>query len=44
MNLTNVGWVIVPTTGAVGVVGWALITAFADTSEVHPSAFLTEKL
>lgn len=40
----KVGWVIVPTTGEVGVGGWAFMTALADTAEVHPSAFLTVKL
>jgi hypothetical protein len=33
-----------PTTGAVGVGGWALITALPDTSDVHPSVLVTAKL
>ena len=35
------GWVIVPTVGAVGVAGWALITTLADATEVHPDALVT---
>jgi hypothetical protein len=37
----HVGWVIVPTTGAVGVAGWALITTFPDEGEVQPTASVT---
>ena len=37
----QVGWVIIPTTGAVGVVGCALITTFEDDAEVHPNASVT---
>ena len=37
----HVGCVIVPTTVAVGVTGCALITTFADTTEVHPDALVT---
>ena len=33
-----VGWVIVPTVGAVGVVGWAVIVT-VDPVETHPAAF-----
>jgi hypothetical protein len=40
----KVGCVIVPTTGAVGVGGWVLITAFADTAELHPLTLVTAKL
>lgn len=40
----KVGCVMVPTTGVVGVGGCVLITAFADTGDVHPSAFRTAKL
>jgi hypothetical protein len=40
----RVGCVIVPTTGGFGVDGWALMTALAETGEVHPSAFRTAKL
>ena len=37
----HVGWVMVPIVGAVGVAGCALITAFADATEVHPAALVT---
>ncbi len=37
----QVGCVIVPTKGAVGVAGWALITTFADVGEIHPEALVT---
>jgi len=37
----QVGWVIVPKTGGVGVTGWVLITTFADAAEVHPTALVT---
>jgi hypothetical protein len=37
----QVGCVIVPTIGAVGVVGWALITTFDEAGETHPEAFVT---
>jgi hypothetical protein len=37
----QVGWVIVPTTGALGVAGCALITTFAEATEVHPAALVT---
>ena len=40
----QVGWVMVPTAGAVGVVGWALMTIFVVTAEVHPDALVTVKL
>ena len=40
----HVGWVIVPTVGAVGVAGCALITTLADAKEVHPAAFFTVKV
>jgi hypothetical protein len=40
----QVGCVITPTTGAVGVAGCALITTFADNTEVHPTALVTVKL
>ena len=38
------GWVIVPTTGAVGAVGAGLITTGADAGEVHPASLVTVKL
>jgi hypothetical protein len=38
------GWVIVPTIGAVGATGAALITTSADGSEIQPVAAVTLKL
>jgi hypothetical protein len=35
------GWVIVPSVGAVGVEGCALITTLAEAAEIHPEAFVT---
>jgi len=40
----QVGWVMVPIVGAVGVTGWALITTDADAAEVHNDAFVTVKV
>ena len=40
----QVGWVIVPTVGAVGVAGWALMVTLADAKEVHPAALVTVKV
>jgi hypothetical protein len=40
----QVGWVMVPITGAVGVIGLALMTTVADAAEVHPEAFVTVKV
>ena len=37
----QVGWVIVPKTGAVGVTGWVFTTTLADAAEVHPMALVT---
>jgi hypothetical protein len=37
----QVGWVLVPTKGAVGVVGAALITTLAEATELQLAAFLT---
>ena len=37
----QVGSVIVPTVGDVGVGGWALMTILADAVEVHPEALVT---
>lgn len=42
--MVQVGWVIVPIAGAVGVIGVTLMTTFADVVEVHPEAFVTVKL
>lgn len=38
------GGVIVPTVGAGGVKGWALIITFADAGEIHPEALVTVKV
>jgi hypothetical protein len=40
----QVGCVIVPTTGAVGVVGAAVITTLADVGDTHPADVVTVKL
>ena len=37
----QVGCVIVPIVGAVGVSGWALITTLADAVDKHPEALVT---
>ena len=37
----QVGWVIVPTVGAVDTNGCALITTLADAAETHPDALVT---
>ena len=37
----HVGCVIVPTVGAVGVAGWALITTSPDATDIHPAALVT---
>lgn len=44
MVTVQVGGVIVPTTGGVGVGGCAGITTPADGFEVQPSAFVTVKV
>ena len=38
------GWVIVPTIGAVGATGGALITTSADGFDIHPAEAVTLKL
>ena len=38
------GCVVVPTEGAVGALGAVLMTTFAEAEEVHPAAFITEKV
>ena len=40
----QVGWVIVPTTGAEGVAGCAVMTTLAEADEVHPAALVTVKM
>ena len=37
----QLGCVIVPTVGAAGVAGWALITTLAEAGETHPEALVT---
>ena len=37
----QVGWVIVPIVGAVGVAGWVVITTLADDGEIQPEALVT---
>ena len=37
----QVGWLIVPTVGAVGVAGWAVITTLAEADEMQPEALVT---
>ena len=32
----QVGWVMAPIAGAVGVAGWGAMTTLADATEVHP--------
>lgn len=44
VGTANVGWVIVPTAGAVGEDGCAGINTFADGTDKHPSAVVTVKL
>ena len=44
VGTAQVGCVMVPMMGAVGVAGCALITALIDAGEVHPAAFVTVKV
>jgi hypothetical protein len=37
----QVGWVIMPITGAVGVAGWVVITTLADDTDMQPSELVT---
>ena len=37
----HVGWVIVPTVGAVGVTGWVLISTLAEAGDTQVEAFVT---
>ena len=41
VDTEQVGCVIVPTTGAVGVTSCALMTTSADAAEIHPAALVT---
>ena len=36
VGVAHVGWVTIPTTGAEGVTGWALIVTLVEDAEVHP--------
>ena len=40
----EVGWVMVPTNGAVGAVGAGLITTSADAFDIHPGSLQIVKL
>jgi len=40
----QVGWVMVPRVGEVGVAGCVLITTLADAVEIHPEALVTVKV
>ena len=44
VDTVQVGGVVGPTTGGVGVGGCALITTLADEPEVHPAALVTLKV
>ncbi len=44
VDTVQVGWVIVPTVGAVGELGGATIITFADPKDVHPTELVTVKL
>ena len=41
VETVHVGWVIVPTDGASGIIGCGLITTLDDATEVHPLALVT---
>jgi hypothetical protein len=40
----QVGWVIVPTIGAVGLAGWVLINTLADEDDIQPEELVTVKV
>ena len=42
--VVQVGWVMVPITGADGVAGCALMVALSDEAEVQPAALVTVKV
>ena len=44
VGTAQVGWVLVPTTGAVGAEGTALITTLPVAGETHPEASVTVKV
>ena len=37
----QVGWVIIPTIGAVGVAGWVVITTLVDADDIQPETLVT---
>ena len=41
VDTAHVGCVMMPTNGAAGVTGCALITTSADATEIHPAALVT---
>lgn len=44
VGTVQVGWVIVPTIGAEGVIGWVPITILAEGNEMQPAPLLTVKV
>ena len=44
VDIAQVGWVMVPIVGAVGVGGWVFITTLAEDGEVHPVDDVTVKV
>ena len=44
VGTAQVGWVLVPTTGAAGAAGTALITTLPVAGETHPEALVTVKV
>jgi hypothetical protein len=41
VDTEQVGWVIAPTVGAVGVAGWVVITTLAEAEDIQPEALVT---
>ena len=41
LAIAQVGWVMVPTVGAVGDNGWAVITTLAEAGETQPEELVT---
>jgi hypothetical protein len=44
VDTVQVGWMIVPITGAIGVEAGRVITTSDDASEMHPREFVTVKV
>ena len=44
VEIAHVGWVMAPTTGALGAEGCGLITASADANDEHPAELVTIKV